>query len=232
MQGIVESDLYEPVKTYLQGLGYEVKGEVKDCDITAVKEDELIVVELKRGFTLGLIYQALRRQAVADSVYVAVPLPKRGYLAPHYRDALSLCKRLELGLIFVGFTMNGKAQIDVAVHPKEARPPRKNAKKRMAILTEHAGRTGSQNVGGVSRRKIMTVYKEQALAIAHILHCQGPMKAEEVRKAGGPENTSRILGRNFYHWYEKCGDGGGRSITYQVTAKGLEALAEHADLLE
>ena len=65
------------------------------------------MVELKRGFTLELIYQALDRQRVADGVYVAVPLPRRGYMAPHIRDMERLCRRLELGLIFVGFTSKG-----------------------------------------------------------------------------------------------------------------------------
>ena len=50
-----ESGLYGPVRDYLEKLGYEVKGEVKDCDITAMRDGELIVVELKRGFTLELV---------------------------------------------------------------------------------------------------------------------------------------------------------------------------------
>ena len=49
-----ESDLYGPVRDYLENLGYQVKGEVKDCDIAALRDGELIVVELKRGVTLEL----------------------------------------------------------------------------------------------------------------------------------------------------------------------------------
>lgn len=66
MEKLRESDLYGPVRDYLAGLGYEVKGEVKDCDVTAMRDGELIVVELKKGFTLELVYQALDRQRVAD----------------------------------------------------------------------------------------------------------------------------------------------------------------------
>ena len=94
MEPLRESDLYGPVRDYLENLGYQVKGEVKDCDIAALRDGELIVVELKRGFTLELIYQALDRQRVADGVYVAVPLPRRGYRAPHIRDMERLCRRL------------------------------------------------------------------------------------------------------------------------------------------
>ena len=127
MEPLRESDLYGPVRDYLENLGYQVKGEVKDCDIAALRDGELIVVELKRGFTLELIYQALDRQRVADGVYVAVPLPRRGYMAPHIRDMERLCRRLELGLIFVGFTSKGLPQVDVAVHPGKAAPLRRDS---------------------------------------------------------------------------------------------------------
>jgi hypothetical protein len=40
---ILEKDLYWPVHNYFKKLGYDVHGEVKDCDITASKGDELII---------------------------------------------------------------------------------------------------------------------------------------------------------------------------------------------
>ena len=72
MDKLPESGLFGPVRDYLEALGYDVKGEVKNCDITACRDGELIVVELKRGFTLELIYQALDRQRIADGVYVEI----------------------------------------------------------------------------------------------------------------------------------------------------------------
>lgn len=192
MDKIKESDLYQPIKEYLDSLGYDTKGEVKDCDITAIKDDELIVVELKKGFTIELLYQAIERQKIADSVYVAIPLSKRGYKNPHYKDMVTLCKRLEIGLILVGFTTNGKAQIDIAVNPEPTKPIRKNIKKRMAVISEHNGRIGSINTGGVNRRKIMTVYKEQSLTIARILAENGELSAREIRKFCGYEKPLRF----------------------------------------
>ena len=38
-----------------------------------VKGDELIVIELKKGFSTDLLIQATDRQRVTDSVYVALP---------------------------------------------------------------------------------------------------------------------------------------------------------------
>lgn len=230
MDKIRESDLYQPVKDYLDSLGYDTKGEVKSCDITAIKGDELIVVELKKGFTMELIYQALNRQKIADSVYVAVPIPKRGYNDPRYKDMVNLCKRLELGLILVGFTSSGKAQIDIAINPAPTRAIQRDKKKRMAILTEHNGRTGSANTGGVTRRKIITVYKEQALFILKLLSENEELSAKQLRELSGVDKTSSILRMNYYKWFEKIGSG--RNTSYKVTNEGVKALKEYKDLLE
>ena len=45
----LESDLYAPVKALLEGQGYVVKGEVRGCDVVAVRGREPpVIVELKR----------------------------------------------------------------------------------------------------------------------------------------------------------------------------------------
>lgn len=231
MDKLRESDLYGPVRSYLEGLGYEVKGEVKDCDIAAVRDGELIVVELKRGFTLELVYQAMDRQRVADGVYVAVPLPKRGYMSPRIPEMRSLCRRLELGLIFVGFTSKGVGQVDVAVHPGEASAPRRDKKRRLAILREHGERTGSANTGGVTRKKILTAYKEQALLTAKILRDHGPMPVQGVKDLGGPPNAATILGRNVLGWFQRTSQPDSPRYVYAPTEKALEALGEYEELL-
>jgi len=42
-----ETDLYAPVKQFLEDLGYEVKSEVHDCDVVAVRQDQAdpVIVE-------------------------------------------------------------------------------------------------------------------------------------------------------------------------------------------
>ena len=45
----LETSLYAPVKTLLESQGYEVKAEVRGCDVVAVRGDEApVIVELKR----------------------------------------------------------------------------------------------------------------------------------------------------------------------------------------
>jgi hypothetical protein len=51
-----EAALYMPVKEFLERRGYEVKGEVRGCDLVARRGDEpMVVVELKLRFNLGLV---------------------------------------------------------------------------------------------------------------------------------------------------------------------------------
>jgi len=68
-----ESDLFKPIKKYLETSGYKVRAEVKNCDITATKDDELIIIELKLSVNIQLLIQATDRQRITDSVYVAIP---------------------------------------------------------------------------------------------------------------------------------------------------------------
>ena len=69
-----ETDLYPPIKAWLQGQGFEVKAEVGALDVMACRAGEdPVIVELKLGFSLALLQQAVARQRVSDWVYVCVP---------------------------------------------------------------------------------------------------------------------------------------------------------------
>ena len=64
--GIKETSLYAPVKQFLEGQGYVVKGEVGAVDVMACRGDEPpVLVELKTSFSLSLFHQAIERQAAA-----------------------------------------------------------------------------------------------------------------------------------------------------------------------
>ncbi len=61
MAGIRETDLYPPVKAFLQAQGYEVKAEIAEADVVGVRGDEPpVIVELKTGFSLSLVHQGDR----------------------------------------------------------------------------------------------------------------------------------------------------------------------------
>ena len=47
---MTEKELYPPVRDLFKKRGYKVNAEVCDCDMTAVRDDEFIIVELKTAF--------------------------------------------------------------------------------------------------------------------------------------------------------------------------------------
>ena len=218
-----EADLYGPVKDWLVENGYTVRAEVLGCDVTAVKEDALVVIELKLRISLELLLQAARRQRITDSVYVAVP--RQAALAgKKWRELQHLLKRLELGLIVVNLGAK-RSKVEVLFHPVEFRR-RKTAKKRRAVLQEARGRLVDGNTGGSTRRKLLTVYREEALRIAVRL-VSGPNSPKALRKSGTCKTTGAILYDNVYGWFQRVERG-----VYGLTEKGDAALIEYGPVIQ
>ena len=75
---MAETDLYRPIKLFLEKQGYAVKAEIRDCDVVAVRGEEApVIVELKTAFSLPLLLQGVDRQSMSDAVYLAFGPPKR-----------------------------------------------------------------------------------------------------------------------------------------------------------
>ena len=71
-----EIDLYNPIKRFLESQGYEVKGEIGECDIMAVRGTENpVVVELKLAFSLDVLLQAVNRLSIYRLFTLGFPLP-------------------------------------------------------------------------------------------------------------------------------------------------------------
>ncbi|WP_144548258.1 DUF2161 domain-containing phosphodiesterase [Bacillus sp. X1(2014)] len=219
-----EIDLYKPIQTYFVREGYEVYGEVKDCDIVAVKDEELIVVELKLTLSVDLLIQAAKRQRITDKVYVAIPKPKHRLNSKKWTEKCHLIRRLELGLIVVSSPgKRGKAEIIFNPAPFKHR---KNKLKRESIIKEINGRSADYNVGGSNRTKIMTAYKENCIQIACNLECFGPLSPRRLIQLGTGNNTSSILTKNYYGWFERIKRG-----TYVITEKGIAEIKEYPELV-
>ncbi|GAB5374210.1 MAG: hypothetical protein AcusKO_06720 [Acuticoccus sp.] len=97
-----ETELYAPVKAFLEGQGFAVKGEVADADVVACREDDPpVIVELKAGFSLTLLHQAVARLAVTDAVYVCVPRRGGRVAMRALKNNTRLCRRLGIGVMTV-----------------------------------------------------------------------------------------------------------------------------------
>jgi hypothetical protein len=218
---VPETDLYPPVKAYLEAQGYEVKGEVGRCDLVALRDgDEPVIVELKASFGLPLVFQGIDRQAISDWVYLAVPGEARGARRRRWRDRLKLCRRLGLGLIVVG------RLVEVLLDPAPYRP-RRSKRRRSMLLREFARRVGDPNSGGSSRRPLMTAYRQDALRCARYLKQEGPSRIAVLRTATGVEAAATILQRDVYGWFQRVARG-----TYALTPVGERALETWADEVE
>ena len=218
-----EEELFEPVKRLFEQSGYSVNAEVKDCDVTAVRGDELIIIELKTSLSVALLAQGVRRQRCGADVYAAVPKPKN-YSPKKMKDTFALIKKLELGLILV--TVRGEYSFaEIIFEPKEYRRPARDTKKRNKILKEIDGRTVDVNVGGVRGRRIATAYTEKCINIACILDKYGPLSPKEIRSYGGDESCGYILRYNAYGWFERIKKG-----VYGITLEGRKGIMEYPEL--
>jgi hypothetical protein len=208
----LESDLYAPVKALLEGQGYVVKGEVRGCDLVAVRgADPPVIVELKQVFGLGLVLQGVDRLAISDRVYLAV-----GRWPKPMRNIRKLCRRLGLGLIVVA-----DARCEILLDPVAYRP-RRNKRRAGRLLGEHARRVGDPNLGGSSTRvPTMTAYRQEALRCAALLASRGPMAPKTMRAVADVPNAARILRYDYYGWFERIERG-----IYALTPKGRSGL-EH-----
>lgn len=197
-----EVELWSPVREFLEARGFTVRSEVRHCDITAVRGDELVVVELKRRFDTALLLQAARRQQLTRSVYVALPRPLWGR---QWRAIRLLLRRLELGLLLV--TLDAvPPRVEVAFHPLPYQRKQRAAARR-AVLREMEGRSADLNRGGSRGAKLATAYRENAIQIACLLERFGPLRPAQLRAMGTGPKTLAILRHDVYGWFARVDRG-------------------------
>jgi len=183
------------------------------CDVVAVRDGDpsrLAVVEMKLGFSLDLLLQAVERIRSADEVWLAVPATRRGRdRDPRVRR---LCRLIGLGMMAVDVASD---RIEVIIEPGPYQP-RSDQHRRTRLLTEHARRKGDPSPGGSTRQPIMTAYRQRALACAAGL-VASPGRPRDLRDVA--PDAARILLRNVYGWFERTQRG-----TYRLTGLGETAL--------
>ena len=205
----VESDVAAAVAEYFSSLGYEVKAEIRGCDVVAIKHIDsaprLTVIETKLRFNLKLLYQAITRFDIADEVLVAFLRPHNMGRKSHWRDLKNLAKHSGIGILLVSGDKQAPL-VQVALEAGGSR--RKRIKtKRLAIEREFHNRLVKGQIGGVNKVKILTAYRELAISLAVYLTKKGPCKTCDLIKQGFPKQVSRMLWDNHYGWYERLGRG-------------------------
>ncbi len=223
-----ETHLYLPVKRLLESQGYEVKAEVRNCDVVAIRGDEEpVVVELKLTLNLTVVLQAVERLAITSKVYVGVP-KHCSVLKRRHRPIIKLLRRLGLGLLAIDPDSNEpnskRAAVKVLLDPGDYRP-RVSKKHKERLLGEVDKRGGDPNLGGAAMRNgIVTAYRQQATVIAEFLRDNGPTKASEIALAVKIPAARTIMYRNVYGWFERESLG-----VYCLSPRGQRELQERSE---
>ncbi len=221
-----ESDLYLPLKRFLGSQGYEVKGEVQDCDVLAVRGEEIpVAVELKLSLNLNVILQAVERLSVTPKVYIGIP-KRRRMLGRRRQQIIKLLKMLGLGLVVVDPDLE-TGNVEVLLDPGEYRP--RTSKRRLKrLLGEFMRRVGDPNLGGTEKRKgIMTAYRQRALAIGRFLDKDGPTKASCIAETLREPKARDILYRNVYGWFDRVSLG-----VYELSPRGKREIPHWQETAE
>lgn len=216
---MLESDLYLPLKQFLEAAGYAVKGEVNGCDLVGVREGDpavLIVCEMKLAFNLELVLQGVDRATVCDEVWLAARASPSRKGREHDARFRNLCRRLGFGLLAVA--PNGCVEIVVAPY---AATPRRDAKRRSRLLDEHRRRLGDPQKGGGTRQPIMTAYRQDCIACARSL-LSGPQSPRQLKLLVA--RAPAILRRNVYGWFVRESRG-----VYGLTDLGRSAVSAPKD---
>ena len=212
-----ETDLYPPIRDFLQKQGYSVQGEVNHCDLVAVRDDEpALIVELKTKLNLEVVMQAADRLALTESVYIAFP-DSSPLWRRHWRRVRKLCQRLGVGIITLApKTLAVKVRLDPLPYS-----PRRDRKRGQRLLAEFEHRVSHANVGGSAKTPLMTVYREDALRCVLPL-TKGPLRLADLRLQSKVARAGSILQHNHYGWFERVAHG-----TYQLSPKGVDAATRY-----
>lgn len=214
--------MYQVIKNFLINLGYNVKAEVLNADIVAIKDEQILIVEMKTSFSTHLIHQGLMRQHHSDYVYLAIPKPSNKVLKSSvFNEKKNIVRRLELGLMLIDIKQD---KVEVLLDPNQYHY-KKNHRKRKKLINEFNLRQTSMNTGGVHREKIITAYKELALLALNALK-DGPKSTSDLRNIMNHKKIVSILQKNYYGWFERVSRG-----VYQITPLGDKAILEYQEVI-
>lgn len=215
---MAETDLYLPLKAFLEAAGYSVKGEVNGCDLVGVTETDppvVVVCEMKLAFNLELVMQAVQRAAFCDEVWLAARASRTGRGREADARFRNLCRRLGFGML----TVSASGAVEVVVAPFAA-TPRRDARRRSRLLQEHSRRVGDPQPGGGRGKPIMTAYRQDCIACATAL-LAGPQSPRQLKALVARAPT--ILRSNVYGWFVRESRG-----IYGLSELGRSAVTSQA----
>lgn len=210
-----ETELYEPVKAWLENRGYLVYPEVlskngKRADIVGLKEDSSVIVEMKTSLSIELISQGVEWDGRAHQVYLAVPNPMKGV---HWY-ASKIIRQEGLGLLLV----NGYPACQEYIKPV-TRPASKDIRGAIHELHAMSDLQGGHSGGGYVTPYTTTIHyvkeylktKEDWITIKDIVencktHYRGNAKQSLTKSLKEFESSwcdTKLMGGKLYFKHKK-----------------------------
>jgi len=217
-----ETELFNAVYHYFNDMGYEVRAEVNKCDVVAIKDDEVVIIELKLKLNLDLILQIADRLRYTKDVYACIPKKEINLFTKKGKHRMHLLRTLGVGLLAV--SVEGEDYSIKELLKPQVRDPevlrKRNKRKQSALLKEFEGRDKLSNVGGSTRVVINTAYRALATKIAVYIGDRD-VTTKELREHFKNPKITQMLQKNFYGWFERVDRG-----VYKLSDKGLESIKE------
>lgn len=221
---ILEKDMYKPIEEFLNIKKYKVYGEVKSIDIIGVKKKDVVIVEMKKNLNIKVLTQAFNRKKYTSKVYIAILRPKKD--TKQMRDAIGILERLGIGLLYVNI-LESISQVQEKLKPNLDDTQEFDEIAFAKLMKELEGRSGSYNLGGLVKEKVVTAYREQAIFIGCGLKRFGPKNSKFLMNLGTNEKTYSIMYTNHYGWFDKVGKG-----IFTINDKGIEGMKKYPRVLK
>ncbi|MFT4886911.1 MAG: hypothetical protein ACJA2D_002448 [Pseudohongiellaceae bacterium] len=220
-----ESDLYLPLKKFFEKQDYEVKAEVENCDVVAIKKIAAnekapppTIIELKLSLNLDVILQAVDRLKLSTIIYIGVPNSCSALKKKKRSRIIKLLKMLGIGLVAI----NPKRKTTQIIVDPTTYQPRQSKLRQQRLIDEFVARAGDPNLGGASTKAgRMTAYKQQAIEIANYLSEHGATKASDIAKVLEIPNSRAVVYDNHYGWFKNVSRG-----VYDLSDLGNTLLSE------
>ncbi len=208
---------------YLESQNYEIKGEVGNCDVFAIRSAEPpLIVELKLSLNLTVILQAVDRLVLTSNVYIGIP-GHCSALKRKNKQVRKLFRLLGIGLIAID-PLRKSGGVKVILDPGEYKP-RISKHRQARLLGEFEKRVGDPNLGGSDYKKgVVTAYRQRALRVALFLENQGPAKASDIARQTEETKARDILYRDVYGWFDRVSRG-----IYELSPRGKREIKTWQD---
>lgn len=151
-----EADMFEPLRDYFEGAGYEIYSEVVlpgggRADIVAANAQQIVCIEMKKTLSMTLIDQVIERKRSFAYVYIAIPERKVGF--PRFLERIF--RKYGIGILYVH--SDGSIQTERAAVYRRAFDKKTDIRAYLKQEQKYALAGGSKGGGYITDYRLMII---------------------------------------------------------------------------